>query len=432
LLSSDNFERKPPLAGLRIAVVGGGHIGAVLGLALLRKGADISIFTQFSAAQLRAGRILSSQCIWGTASKIEDTWAPSPWQREYAGIGGFSVRILNQNTLDVESTVEAALESPGNSVDQRLKVSSWLETFEARGGKLIVGAVTKDDLNNIATSFDLVIVSAGKFWGDLGELFPRDPKRSRHATVQRIGAVVYLKGRPQELSISGRAQFEEWSVVPGIGDFFAIPAFAESGNCHIICMEGFVGGPLDLFQDVRAPDEILRLTRGIFERWLPWEVGRWNNAILIDGRAAICGGFAPTVREPVSQLPNGKPVMAFGDAHVLLDPLTAQGANLHLKNLPLLLERIIAADGMFTSEWMHETAELIWQKSTKVDAVSEQYLNPQPHLWDIFRAAGRSRKFGTWWVNAHFDRPTDLLPWIESGQQTSQFLNRACAERITR
>jgi hypothetical protein len=406
----------------KIAIVGGGHVGSVLGLALLDEGHDVTILTSLTLDQLRSGRILSSQCIWGTAASIEERWAPFFWKNDYAGIGGFRIRMVDKDSQVVESDIEAALEVSGNSVDQRLKVSGWLAAFERQGGKLRFGQLSQSDLDTVSEQFDLVIVCAGKFRGDLGDVFPRDAVRSRHDKPQRIGGVISIRGRKQDLSRGQYAAFEEWSVVPGIGDFFAIPAYCETGPCHVLCMEGFLGGPLDKFEGVRDPMEILRLTREIFERWLPWERGRWDDVRLTDDGGAICGGFAPSVREAVATLPNGKSVMAFGDAFVLLDPLTAQGANMHLKNVPLLLERIAGASGKFTRTWMKETTDLIWERSKRVDAVLEQYLNPLPHLWDIFRAAHRSSAFGRWWVNAHFDRPTDLLPWIENADATSRFL----------
>jgi hypothetical protein len=233
---------------------------------------------------------------------------------------------------------------------------------------------------------------------------------------------VFLNGRDQPLADGAHAAAEEWSVVPGIGDFFAIPALWECGPCHVVCMEGFVGGPIDQFTGVKDPDEILRRTQAIFEEWLPWERNRWNNVTLTDRGGAICGGFPPVVRTPVARLPNGKPVIAYGDAYILMDPLTAQGANTHLKNIPLFLDAIRAADGAFTESWMHATADQMWTLAGKVEAVQEQYLNPRDHLWGIFQAAGANPRFGDWWINAHFDQPELLLPWIESHRLTSDFL----------
>jgi 2-polyprenyl-6-methoxyphenol hydroxylase-like FAD-dependent oxidoreductase len=408
----------------KIAIVGGGHVGSVLGLALLSEGHDVTILTSLTLEELRLGRILSSQCIWGTAAAIEERWAPFFWKPDYAGIGGFRIRMVDKDSQDVESDIATELEANGNSVDQRLKISGWLGKFEHQGGELRFGQLSQADLEEVSERFDLVIVCAGKFRGDLGELFPRDPHRSRHDKPQRIGSVVSIHGRKQELSHGTYAAFEEWSVIPGIGDFFAIPAYSEAGPCHVVCMEGFLGGPLDKFEGVRDPADILRLTRDIFERWLPWERGRWDDVRLTDKGGAICGGFAPSVRRAVATLPNNKSVLAFGDAYILLDPLTAQGANMHLKNIPLLLERIATACGHFTRDWMEQTADLIWERSKRTEAVLEQYLNPAPYLWDIFRAAHRSRSFSRWWVNAHFDRPTDLLPWIEDAGATSSFLGQ--------
>src|SRR5579864_7838383 len=94
----------------KIAIVGGGHVGSVLGLALLSKGFDATILTHATPSQLRAGRILSSQCIWGTAAAIESCWAPPFWKDEYAGIGGFRIRTADAATGAVESDIEAHLD----------------------------------------------------------------------------------------------------------------------------------------------------------------------------------------------------------------------------------------------------------------------------------------------------------------------------------
>jgi hypothetical protein len=411
---------------LKVAIIGGGHLGVVLGLALLDEGYETSIFTQNTPAELRAGRILSSQCTWSGAAAIEARWAPQFWENEYRGIGGFRVRVADAGTGRTLNDIEAPLDRPGYSVDQRMKVSWWLEKFVERGGTAVYGRIATDDLPAISDAFDLVVVCAGKFRGDLGDVFPVDPDRSRYDTAQRIGAVVFLDGRDQKLS-GETAAAEEWSVVPGIGDFFAIPAYAERGLCHVVCMEGFVGGPLDQFAEVRDAEEILRRTRAIFEQWLPWERGRWDNARLTDAGAAICGGFVPAVRKPVATLPNGRRLIAFADAHILMDPLTAQGANTHIKNLPGFVDAIREADGAFNEEWMHRTAERNWTRAERIEAVQEQYLNPRDHLWSLFDAAHRDSQFGDWWVKAHFERPEDLLPWIESREQMEAFLLRNAA-----
>lgn len=376
-----------------------------------------------SPEALRAGRILSSQCTWSSAAAIEERFAPPVWDPGYGGIGGFHVRVVGQSG-DVASDILAPLAKPGASVDQRVKVSGWLETFQARGGHLVIGQVDEESLTTISEGFDLVIVCAGKFRGKLGDVFPVDPQASRYDTVQRTGAVVFLHGRDQPLAAEGRSAFEEWTVVPGVGDFFAIPALSESGPCHVVCMECFLGGPGDQFDGVREPEVILQRIRSVFERWLPWERGRWDNARLTDAGAAICGGFRPVTRKPVATLANGKRVLAFGDAHVLMDPLTAQGANTHLKNLPGFLAAIEAANGVFDEAWMHATAQANLQRPLMVEAVQEEYLNPRRHLWSVFDAASSDPDFGSWWVDAHFERPEALLPWIASPERTRAFLAR--------
>src|SRR3954467_8020615 len=121
----------------KVAVIGGGHIGAVLGLALLDEGYQTTIFAHQTPQELRAGRVLSSQCTWSNAAEIEARWAPQFWHDRYKGIGGMRVRLADAETGRVTSDVSAPFRRPGYSVDQRLKVSFWLEEFVRRGGQAV-------------------------------------------------------------------------------------------------------------------------------------------------------------------------------------------------------------------------------------------------------------------------------------------------------
>ena len=64
----------------RIAIVGGGQAGMPLALGLLDKGYDVTVATNRKPDEVRAGQVMSSQCIFDPALRIErdlgiDEWA---------------------------------------------------------------------------------------------------------------------------------------------------------------------------------------------------------------------------------------------------------------------------------------------------------------------------------------------------------------------
>ena len=140
------------------------------------------------------------------------------------------------------------LDAPAQSVDQRVKMSGWMEAFEARGGRVIIHGVTVSDLDRLAARYDLTIVAAGK--GELVDLFGRDVPRSRYGAPQRALAVVYVRGlerRPERPDLP----VVNFNLVPGVGELFIMPALTTTGPCDILFFEGIPGGQLDCWGGVR-------------------------------------------------------------------------------------------------------------------------------------------------------------------------------------
>src|SRR5262249_23160428 len=90
-------------------------------------------------------------------------------------------------------TLQGRFAKPGQAIDQRLKFSRWLQEFEWRGGKLVIQTVTRNDLDSIAMTNDLVIIAAGK--GEItAQLFERDSEKSIYDKPQRHLALVTVTG----------------------------------------------------------------------------------------------------------------------------------------------------------------------------------------------------------------------------------------------
>ena len=54
------------------------------------------------------------------------------------------------------------LDGYAQSVDQRVKMAGWMETFAQRGGQLVIHGAAVSDLDYFSRTYDLVLVSAGK------------------------------------------------------------------------------------------------------------------------------------------------------------------------------------------------------------------------------------------------------------------------------
>ena len=373
----------------KIAIVGAGLGGLVLANGLLNRGCEVTLVTDRSADQIRAGSVLSTQSLWASALAIERDFGLNAWDAEYPGIGGFIVRF-GDTAAGNFGEFDAALAAPGQSVDFRVALPALMSRFAELGGIIAISAVDIEDLSELAESNELVIVATGRARGRMSDLFPRDEERSTVDQPQRVGGVVYLRGRQAALQGQSRPPFEEWTLIPGVGEFFVIPAFSLQGKCHIICLEGYIGGPLDCWQQVKTPQQCWETMGRLIDEWLPWERARCRGAQLLDERAAICGGFTPVVRRPVGRLPCGRAVLAFGDLFVLNDPLVAQGGNTAIHLAKMLIDDILAPGARpFDEDWMQGYAEKAWDYARWTVRISDMFLRPDANLWRWFHHASR-------------------------------------------
>lgn len=160
----------------RILIVGAGQAGLQLALGLQAHGYDVTVLTDRGPEEVRGGRVMSSQCMFDSALRTERALGLDLWADRAPRIEGLGVSVVGP---EAERAIDwvARLDARAQSVDQRLKMSTWLELFAGRGGRVELRQVTAADLQNLAGSYDLVLVASGK--GALASLFERDHARSR-------------------------------------------------------------------------------------------------------------------------------------------------------------------------------------------------------------------------------------------------------------
>jgi hypothetical protein len=177
----------------RIAIVGGGQAGLPLAFGLLDSGYEVTVVSNRTPDDIRAGKVMSSQCMFDPALELERGLGLNDWEGVCPPIEGIGFSVPHPAAGGAKLIDwKARLERPAQSVDQRVKMSAWLEQFELRGGRLRIQDAGVAEFETLAATHDLVILAAGK--GEVVRLFERDASRSPFDGPQRALALTYVHG----------------------------------------------------------------------------------------------------------------------------------------------------------------------------------------------------------------------------------------------
>ena len=132
----------------RIAVVGAGPAGTALALGLARAAHDVTLVSDRTAEEIRAGSVMSSQITFESALEAEHALGITtccPRRRRSSGCP----------TTPSGSTAPPPRSRPGcrppaRSLDQRVRLPLLMEEIERRGGKVVVRSAAVDDLEDLA------------------------------------------------------------------------------------------------------------------------------------------------------------------------------------------------------------------------------------------------------------------------------------------
>lgn len=398
----------------KFTIVGAGQAGLMVGIGLLDAGHAVRMVSNRTPEQLRDGKVLSSQCMFGAALAREATLGLDFWRDECPPVEGIAMSIPDGQGGKMIGW-DGRLDLPAQSVDQRVKMPRWMEEFAKRGGDLVLHDAGVDDLEEYAKDSDLVIVAAGK--GDIARMFERDAVRSQFDAPQRALALTYVNGMTPREPFSAVS----FNLIPEVGEYFVFPALTTTGPCEIMVFEGIPGGPMDCWGDVTTPAEHLARSKQILETYMPWEADRCRDVELTDDNGVLAGRFPPTVRKPVATLPSGAKVLGLADVVVLNDPITGQGSNNASKCAAVYLQSILEqGDRPYDEAWMQQTFERYWDYAQYVAGWTNALLMPPPpHVLELLGAAGQFSRIARRFANG-FDDPRDFWLW---------FMDPALAER---
>ncbi|WP_399085883.1 styrene monooxygenase/indole monooxygenase family protein [Streptomyces sp. BBFR2] len=410
----------------KILVVGAGQSGLQLALGLQSKGYEVTLMSNRTSDEIRSGRVMSTQCMFHTALQHERDLQLNFWENQAPRIEGLGVSVAAPGSFESPEGSQRAIDWVGKldgyaqSVDQRVKMAGWMETFAQRGGQLVIHGAAVSDLDFFASRYDLTLVSAGK--GELVSMFGRDASRSPYDAPQRALAVAYVHGmgpRPEHPEFDA----VRCNLVPGVGELFVMPTFTNTGRADILFWEGIPGGPLDAFQGVKDPNEHLALTLELLEKFLPWEYARCTKVELTDAQGTLAGRYAPTVRNPIGRLPSGGLVLGVADVVVANDPITGQGSNSAAKCAQAYLDSIVErGDRPFDAEWMQATFDRYWETAQHVVRWTNAMLAPPPeHVLNLIGAAGQLQPVADRFANG-FNDPADFDNFFFEPEKTAAYL----------
>jgi 2-polyprenyl-6-methoxyphenol hydroxylase-like FAD-dependent oxidoreductase len=406
----------------KILIVGAGQSGLQLALGLQAQGYEVTLMSNRTPDEIRAGRVMSTQCMFHSALQNERDLGINFWEDQTPRIEGLGVSVAAPDGSRPIDWV-GRLDAYAQSVDQRVKMAGWMETFAERGGRLVIHGVTVSDLDYFSRAYDLVLVAAGK--GELVSMFGRNASRSPYDSPQRALAVAYVHGlgpRPEHPEFDA----VRFNIVPGAGELFIMPTLTTTGRADILFWEGLPGGPLDVFEGIKDPEEHLRVTLDLMKRYLPWEYDRARKAELTDAHGTLAGRYAPTVRHPVGELPGGGLVLGVADVVVANDPITGQGSNNASKCAASYLAAITEhGDRPFDRTWMEATFERYWDDAQHVTKWTNALLGPPPeHVLNLIGAAGQLPAVARRFVNG-FDDPSDFENYFFEPDRSAAWLAEA-------
>ena len=406
----------------QILIVGAGPAGMLLALGLQSRGYVVHVITDRSVAEVRNGPILSTQCTFSSALASEHRLGGKAWANKAPPIESLGVSVLDEDGRRAIDWM-GKLDGVAQSIDQRLKVTQWMDVFVELGGHLEVRRVLPDELSRLSSHYELTIVASGR--GDLSNIFPRNEGRSIFNSPQRELAACYVKGLSSRDNQAAEAI--HCNILPGLGEFFVMPCLTEHGRCDILFWEAIPGGPLDVFKEISGAQEHLDTTLALMEKFVPWEYERAKGVALSDSSAVLTGRVSPGVRDAVANL-SGQLVLGMADAVVTNDPIAGQGGNLAALCAETYLSAIVEQGNRpFDEAFMRKAFERYWAYAEHAYRWSSALLAPPPaHVLELLATASSLPTVADRFANG-FNDPSDFDDWLYDAEKAEDFIDREIA-----
>lgn len=405
----------------RVGIVGGG-IGALhLGLYLRTHGIPVTLYTDKTASQQRAARLSNVVCRSAPTRERERWLGVSHWDDAAPDLATMSVSVAGPTPL----ALTGALTPPAQAVDTRIYTAALLDDFALRGGVIKVGALSAKDVAALSIEHTAMMVGAGR--GLLANLFPRVDEHSPYAEPQRLVVAVLCRGirYPAPLGF-------EVAISRGNGEILSFPLFSFQQGLTGLGVEVVGDGAFAAFGRLRYEDDppgfecaLLDLVR----EHAPRLYARVDPAVFGVARPVDVGHVAitPVFRRGYTRLSNGRFVLALGDAHVVMDPVTGQGANT-ASHAAFVLGAAIRDAATIDEAFCQEVEQRVCEYALPVsDACDVRLRPPMPHVEQLLGAASRHHAPADLYTLG-FQHPDRFWPIISSAERTGTLLRQYQAE----
>jgi 2-polyprenyl-6-methoxyphenol hydroxylase-like FAD-dependent oxidoreductase len=400
-----------------IGIIGAGVAGLHLALLLQKHGVNATLYTDKTADEQERSSLRNTVVHHHHTRARERALGVNYWDSPDYG------SFCHHHYISAPGggpwlSFQGDFKQPSLCVDYRIYLPRLLRTFEARGGRVVMRAVTESGLEELSSEHDLMVVATGRH--GLSDLFPRDAARSPFDRPQRLLCAGLWSGvaLPDPVGVT-------LSVAPGQGELISIPTISFNGPTTALLFEAIPGGEMEPLAHLRYAsgakeferavlDVLAKHHPSVYQQVDPKEFGLLRPTDLLQGAVTPC------VRRSYISLSTGVFAVAVGDSRVSVDPMTGQGANLASYTAWTLGEMILggAPPGRdLCEELERRTAEFILGTSSWTNIM----LTTPPRLIDLFKAMAENRSIADE-VTEYFNYPHLLGDILATPESTAAYL----------
>jgi flavin-dependent dehydrogenase len=406
----------------KVSVIGAGPAGLIFAYALLRKGYDVTVYSDRTPDQwLNHSTPTGTAYLYASTVAIEQELGMDHWYADsHKGDGiflDFKPTARGDARLEMRGLFPGGMteEGGGAAIDQRMRVHRWLEDIESIGGKLVIESVTAKRLDEIALASDLTVLAAGK--AELGNVIGRDPVRSVYDRPQRNLSMVIVE------NVKGwgdRVDFTpvKFNFFGDAGEYFWVPyTHKTAGPTWCALFEAKPGGPIDKFGACTNAQEACDAAKSVIADigGFEWEGVKDMSPVSDDPHCWLKGAFPPTVRNAFGRLPSGGLVMPIGDTAITFDPIGGQGGNNASRSAKFMADAVIAhGDRPFDEAWMTFVNDAYWEYHGKAAyTFNNILLEPLTEAGGtILMESVQNRAFADRFFAGNFPTPVNYFPWM--------------------
>jgi flavin-dependent dehydrogenase len=422
----------------KVSVIGAGPSGIIFAYALLRKGYDVTVYSDRTPDQwLNHSTPTGTAYLYASTVAIEQELGMDYWYADsHKGDGiflDFKPEARGDARLEMTGLFPGGKTPNGGgaAIDQRMRVHRWLEDLEAKGGKLVIESVTPQRLDEIALASDLTVLAAGK--ADLANTIGRDPVRSVYDRPQRNLSMVIVE------NVKGwgdRIDFTpvKFNFFGDMGEYFWVPyTHKTAGATWCALFEAKPGSAMDKFGDCTNAQQACEIAKSVIADLGDFEYESVKDMSAVEGDPYcwLKGKFPPTVRQPFGRLPSGGLVMPIGDTAITFDPIGGQGGNNASHSAKFVADAVIAlGDGPFDETWMTAVNNAYWEYHGKhAYTFNNILLEPLTEAGGaILMESVNNRRFADRFFAGNFPTPAGFFPWMVDPKAAHELVATAQAQ----